>query len=82
MIRIFGQRINRWGRDYRRDSGRAEQPESWAWYKLSWKRRQLGGGSQTLSRLSLFMAGAVAAFCGTIGNGCPSDRIDENICKL
>jgi len=22
-------------RDSRRDSGRAEQPESWAWYKLS-----------------------------------------------
>jgi len=38
-----------------------------------------GGFSQTLSRLSLFMAGAVAAFCGTTGNGCPSDRMDENI---
>jgi len=56
--------------------------ESWAWYKLSWKRRHLRGISQTLTRLNLFMAGAVEAFCETLGNGCPSDRMDESICKL
>ena len=50
---------------------RAEQPESWAWYKLSWKHQQLGGGCQTLGRLSLFLAGAVAAFWGTMGRCCP-----------
>ena len=35
---------------------------SWVWYKLSWKRRKLGWVSQTLSRISLVLAGAVAAF--------------------
>ena len=63
-------------------AGSEGKKSQWAWYKLSWKRRQLGGVLQTLSRLGLFMAGAVAAFCGTIGNGCPSDRMDENIYKL
>jgi len=30
----------------------------------------------------LFLVGAVAAFWGTIERGWPSDRMDENICKL
>jgi len=46
------------GQRLHRDSGRVEQPEKWIWYKLSWKRRQLGGVCQTLSRHSLFLAGA------------------------
>ena len=37
---------------------RAEQPENWIWYKLSWKRRKLGGVCQALSRHGLFLAGA------------------------
>jgi len=51
-----------------------EQPKSWAWYKLPWKHQQLGGVSQTLERLSLFLAGAVAAFWGTMERGWPSER--------
>jgi len=37
---------------------------------------------QTLSRLGLFLVGAVAAFWGTVGRGWPSDRMDENTCKF
>jgi len=48
-----------WGRHFCRDSCRAEQPENLIWYKLSWKRRQLGGVCQALSRHSLHLAGAV-----------------------
>jgi len=58
-----------WGKDCRPDSGRAEQPENWIWYKLSWKRRKLGGVCQALSCLSLFLAGAVATVCGDYGEG-------------
>jgi len=35
-----------WGRNCRRDSGRAEEPESWAWNKLSWKHGGIGGVSE------------------------------------
>ena len=63
-----------WDRDCRPDSGRVEQPESWAWYKLSWKHQQLGGVSQTLERLSLFLAGAVAVFWGIMERGWPSEQ--------
>jgi len=40
------------------------------------------GSSQTLSRLSLFLVGAVAAFWGTVGRGWPSNRMDKNTCKF
>jgi len=46
------------------------------------KCRQLGGVCQALSCLSLFLAGAVATFCGTMERGCASDRMDKNIYKL
>jgi len=62
------------GKDCRRDSGRAEQPDSWAWYKLSLKHQELGVVCQTRGRLSLFMAGAVAAFWGTMGRCCSFER--------
>ena len=39
------------------------------WYKLSWERRKLGGVCQALSRLSLFLAGAIATVCGDYGEG-------------
>ena len=68
MIRIFGQRINRWGRDYRRDSGRAEKPESWAWCKLSWKHQQFGGGfSKHLVALACFWLALSQRFGGLWG---------------
>ena len=41
-----------------------------------------GDFSQTLSRLSLFLAGAVVAFRGTMGMDCSSDRMDKNIGKF
>jgi len=39
------------------------------WYKLSWERRKLKGVFQALSRLSLFLAGAVATVCEDYGEG-------------
>jgi len=39
-------------------AGSEGKKSQWAWYKLSWKRRQLGGVSQTLSRHSEFLVGA------------------------
>jgi len=55
-----------------RDSGK--EPKSWVWYKSSWKFQILGGVSKTLVDLSLFLAGAVAAFWGTMGRGRSSER--------
>ena len=49
--------------------GRAEQFENWIWYKLSRKCRQIEGVCQALSSLNLFLAGAVATFCGDYGEG-------------
>jgi len=54
--------------------GKAEKPQSWVWYKSSWKCQKLGGVSKTLVNLSLFLAGAVAAFWGTMVRGCSSER--------
>ena len=76
------QWVVRVGLNCSRDSGRTEQPDSWVWYKLSWKRWKWGEVWQALSRLSLFLAGAVAAFCETMKRGCASDRMDKIMCKL
>jgi len=37
--------------------------------QISWKRRKLWGVCQALSRLSLFLAGAVTTVCGDYGEG-------------